>query len=218
MTIPYTTFKDEVAKGNVQAIYSQGASIEGRFKSAVAWPPPASAAASAPRGLLAPAEPRPADVVHDDAADLRRPGPRDLPDRPQGRDPRRADPAAAASATLLFGFGPALLLIAFYVWMYRRAQQLGGGIGRRPARHRQEPGAPLRPGRRPEGHLRGRRRHRRGRERAGRDRRLPEGAGEVHAARRHRRRRACCWSARRARARPCWRRRWPARPACRSSR
>ena len=30
-------------------------------------------------------------------------------------------------ATLLFGFGPAILLIAFYVWMYRRATQGGGG-------------------------------------------------------------------------------------------
>jgi cell division protease FtsH len=30
--------------------------------------------------------------------------------------------------TLLFGFGPALLFIGFYVWMFRRAQQ-GGGLG-----------------------------------------------------------------------------------------
>ena len=31
--------------------------------------------------------------------------------------------------TLLFGFGPALLLIGFYVWMFRRAAQQGGGLG-----------------------------------------------------------------------------------------
>jgi cell division protease FtsH len=30
--------------------------------------------------------------------------------------------------TLLFGFGPALLLIGFYVWLYRRAGR-GGGLG-----------------------------------------------------------------------------------------
>ncbi|MGH2628868.1 MAG: AAA family ATPase, partial [Anaerolineales bacterium] len=30
--------------------------------------------------------------------------------------------------TLLFGFGPALLIIGFYVWMFRRAAQ-GGGMG-----------------------------------------------------------------------------------------
>ena len=32
-------------------------------------------------------------------------------------------------ATFLFGFGPALLLIGFYVWLFRRAAQQGGGIG-----------------------------------------------------------------------------------------
>ena len=32
-------------------------------------------------------------------------------------------------ATLLFGFGPALLFIGFYVWMFRRAAQQGGGMG-----------------------------------------------------------------------------------------
>jgi cell division protease FtsH len=31
-------------------------------------------------------------------------------------------------STFLFGFGPALLLIGFYVWIFRRAQQ-GGGMG-----------------------------------------------------------------------------------------
>jgi cell division protease FtsH len=31
--------------------------------------------------------------------------------------------------TLLFGFGPALLLIGFYVWIYRRAAQQGGAMG-----------------------------------------------------------------------------------------
>src|SRR5690242_16562924 len=35
VTVPYTLFKDEVAKGNVEAIYSQGDSISGRFKSPV---------------------------------------------------------------------------------------------------------------------------------------------------------------------------------------
>src|SRR5262249_57665772 len=30
---------------------------------------------------------------------------------------------------LLFGFGPALLFIGFYIWMFRRAAQQGGGIG-----------------------------------------------------------------------------------------
>lgn len=32
-------------------------------------------------------------------------------------------------ATLLYGFGPAILIIGFYVWLYRRAAQQGGGMG-----------------------------------------------------------------------------------------
>ncbi|MDQ2929074.1 MAG: ATP-dependent zinc metalloprotease FtsH, partial [Pseudomonadota bacterium] len=32
-------------------------------------------------------------------------------------------------STVLFGFAPALLLIAFYVWMYRRTMQSAGGLG-----------------------------------------------------------------------------------------
>ena len=46
VTVPYTLFKDEVAKGNVEAIYSQGDSITGRFKSPVTFPPPAEKTAA----------------------------------------------------------------------------------------------------------------------------------------------------------------------------
>jgi cell division protease FtsH len=40
LTVPYTLFGEEVAKGNVQAIHSRGDSINGRFKSPVTYPPP----------------------------------------------------------------------------------------------------------------------------------------------------------------------------------
>ena len=39
VTIPYTLFKEEIGKGNVESIYSQGESISGRFKTAVTYPP-----------------------------------------------------------------------------------------------------------------------------------------------------------------------------------
>jgi cell division protease FtsH len=39
------------------------------------------------------------------------------------------DEGGSPLATLLFGFGPALLFIGFYVWMFRRAAQHGGGMG-----------------------------------------------------------------------------------------
>ena len=40
VTVPYTVFRDEAAKGNVTAIYSRGTASEGRFKAAVTWPTP----------------------------------------------------------------------------------------------------------------------------------------------------------------------------------
>src|SRR5690606_11244126 len=63
----------------------------------------------------------------------------------------RAEPIQSGRGsfwTVLLGFGPALLLIVFYVWLFRRAQQGGGfggaglmGIGRsRARRYDQEEG------------------------------------------------------------------------------
>src|SRR5256885_6444626 len=38
VTIPYTTFKEQVQAGNVSEITSQGDAIQGTFKAAVNWP------------------------------------------------------------------------------------------------------------------------------------------------------------------------------------
>src|SRR5215211_3997491 len=37
--VPYTFFKEEVRAGNVEAIYSQGDNVEGRFEEPVTYPP-----------------------------------------------------------------------------------------------------------------------------------------------------------------------------------
>jgi cell division protease FtsH len=117
VTVPYTVFKEQAANGNVASIYSRGTSIEGRFKQAFTWPAengrtsqefatelPAFVDAGLERFLI------------DHGVEI------------------SAQPIRQGSgwATLLFGFGPAILIIAFYVWLYRRAQQgggLGGGMG-----------------------------------------------------------------------------------------
>ena len=39
VTVPYTLFKEEVKKGNVQAIFSRGDTIRGRFVAPVTYPP-----------------------------------------------------------------------------------------------------------------------------------------------------------------------------------
>src|SRR5690606_33789231 len=113
--------KAEVQKENVEAIYTRGESVQGKFVSAVTWPP-------------ADEEPAPSA------------GPRASTDfettLPVFLDPGleallidkgveiRAEPiqtGASPLTTLLFGFGPAIILIGFYVWLFRRAAKQGGG-------------------------------------------------------------------------------------------
>jgi cell division protease FtsH len=47
--VPYTLFRDEVGKGNVQAIHSQGDTITGRFKAPVTYPPASKKVRRRPR-------------------------------------------------------------------------------------------------------------------------------------------------------------------------
>ena len=133
VTVPYTLFKEQAAKGNVAEIFSRGESITGRFVQPITYP--------AEPDTLTGVQPR---QVTDFATTL-----------PAFADPGleqllieneveiSAEPLEEGGspwATLLFGFGPALLLILFYVWLYRRAQQGGGmsaglmGIGQSRAR------------------------------------------------------------------------------------
>src|SRR5690606_40890776 len=46
-TVPYTLFKEEVAKGNVKAIYSKGETLTGEFESSVIYPKSEQDSASA---------------------------------------------------------------------------------------------------------------------------------------------------------------------------
>jgi len=134
VTIPYTTFKKQVEDGNVDAIYSKGASIEGRFKKAVTWPPPSRKAPPAPvsgkgfAGLAEQSAPRTGNTFTTTLPAFVDPG---LESFLIGHNVEiSAIPIQNSSlwATFLYGFGPALLIILFYVWMYRRAMQ-GGGLG-----------------------------------------------------------------------------------------
>ncbi len=134
VTIPYTAFKEQVAAGNVEAIYSKGASIEGRFEKPVTWPPPgkedaaSKARREAPLGGFASDGPRTADTFMTTLPAFVDPGLEQfLIDR---KVEISAIPIQSGSpwATLLFGFGPAILIIAFYIWLYRRAAQQGGGM------------------------------------------------------------------------------------------
>ena len=129
VTVPYTAFKQEVAKGNVKSIYSQGANIEGRFAAPVTWPPPTAKDAAPRPGTIAETPSRTAPTFATTLPAFVDPG------LEQFLIDNKVEISAvpiqngSAWATFLYGFGPALLLIGFYVWLYRRAAQQSGGMG-----------------------------------------------------------------------------------------
>jgi cell division protease FtsH len=137
VTVPYTLFKDEVRKGNVQAIHSRGDVITGRFKAPVTYPP-VDEKSAAPKGgsqttsERSAAPPDPPPKVSSFTTTLPTfvdPGLEAfLIDNGVEISAKPIQEGGSSWTTLLFGFGPALLIIGFYVWMFRRAQQ-GGGMG-----------------------------------------------------------------------------------------
>ena len=128
VTVPYTLFKEQVGKRNVQAIYSQGDTITGRFASPVVYPPPGDKKA-APKGA-APAEPKPVTSFTTTVPTFVDPGLEAfLIQNAVEISAKPIEEGGSTLTTLLFGFGPALLIIGFYVWMFRRAQQGGGMMG-----------------------------------------------------------------------------------------
>jgi cell division protease FtsH len=120
--VPYTLFKQEIAKQNVRDIYSRGESITGHFRKPVSY--------VSPRDSAAGEKPKPITVFSTTLPAFVDPGLESL--LIQNGAQISAEPPADAGnpiLTFLFGFGPALLLILFYVWIYRRAQQAGGAGG-----------------------------------------------------------------------------------------
>ena len=152
VTVPYTFFKKEVANRNVEAIHSQGEIITGRFKVPVTYPPAAEKIAVPSGESKTASEKSAAPSGQSKNATERGATPGGTPKTvsnftttlPSFVDPgleafliengveisaKPIDDEGNALTTLLFGFGPALLFIGFYVWMFRRAAQQGGGMG-----------------------------------------------------------------------------------------
>src|SRR5215467_802450 len=117
VTVPYTLFKEEVAKGNVQAIYSRADVITGKFKSPVMFPPPGEKPA-APGG--SPATPRPVTSFTTALPSFVDRGLEAfLIDHKVEISAKPMEETGSSWTTLLFGFGPTLLFIGFYVWLFR---------------------------------------------------------------------------------------------------
>ncbi|HET8721408.1 MAG TPA: ATP-dependent zinc metalloprotease FtsH, partial [Nitrospira sp.] len=137
-TVPYTFFKSQVAARNVKAIYSEGETITGRFITPVAYPPPdetqpAGSDQKQTRSDRAQPTPPTSPVMTTDFTTI-------LPAFvDQGLEEFLIKNGVEISAkpiqeqtspllTLLFSFGPGLLFIGFYIWLFRRAAQQAGGL------------------------------------------------------------------------------------------
>ncbi|MBA3479169.1 MAG: ATP-dependent zinc metalloprotease FtsH [Lautropia sp.] len=137
IVVPYTAFKEEVSRGNIESIYAKGESIEGRFAAPVTWPPPGEQTPPARRGEPASRSERLNQGPPRTASTFTTTLPLFVgPDLETFLIEHKVEISAvpiqsggSPLATLLFGFGPAILIIGFYVWMFRRAQQGMGGMG-----------------------------------------------------------------------------------------
>jgi cell division protease FtsH len=120
--ISYTLFRAELAKGNVEAIHTRGETVDGIFKAPISWAPPQGDTAQAP-------EPRQVKNFKTTLPFFIDPG-LETELRNRNVDVRATSIQAGGNPwfTLLWSFGPALLIIGLYVWMLRRAAKQGGGM------------------------------------------------------------------------------------------
>ena len=124
VNVPYTLFKNEVEKNNVKAIYTKGEIISGKFIQPVQYKSPGD---GAKRTDTAKAVARfttilPSFVDNGLESLLISHGVEIL------AEPINTQPGPLQK--FLSAFGPALILIGFYIWMYYRAQKQGGiGMG-----------------------------------------------------------------------------------------
>ena len=137
VTVPYTFFKQEVARGNVKVIFSRGETIMGRFRSPVPFSeedqqsavsgssrPGGTAGVSSSEGT------RTVDAFTTTLPAFLDPGLEEfLIGHSVVISAKPIQEERGPIATILYSFGPGILLIAFYIWFFRRAAAGGGGMG-----------------------------------------------------------------------------------------
>lgn len=126
VTIPYTLFKEQVDADNVKKIYSRGETLTGQFAKAVDYPQPDDE----PREEDSPD----AEVEVQEVTNFKTTLPAFVDTALEDLLIEHgveisAEPIETSTFWMtLLSFGPAILLVAFYVWIYRRASR-GGGLG-----------------------------------------------------------------------------------------
>ena len=118
LTVPYTFFREQAEAGNVAEVTSRGDMIQGEFRKPVRFEQ--EKGESEPSKRFETQRPSFADdelfalLLREDVEVNARP-------LEEGR---------GLLATIIFGFGPTLLLVALFIWLMRRAAtNLGGGLG-----------------------------------------------------------------------------------------
>lgn len=122
--IPYTVFRDEIAKGNVKSIYSKGELISGKFEKSVSYNPVLNSNFERGDSIAVSNFKTVVPFFADEGLET-------LLNEYQVEI--LTDPSVEESSSLwtfLAYFGPILLLIIFYIWMFRRSSAAGaGGLG-----------------------------------------------------------------------------------------
>lgn len=134
VNIPYTLFREETAKGNVHAIYNRGEIVWGDFRNPVTYPVPGKETVPSGNGAKTVTlftTTLPAFVDSSLEAFLLSHGV-EISAKPMHEE-------RSAWETLLYSFGPGLLFIFFYFWLFRRSSFQGGagglmGLGKSKAR------------------------------------------------------------------------------------
>ena len=128
-TVPYTLFKQEVAKSNVHAIFSRGETITGSFRTPVKYPVSDSLPRPASGRATPPEQPRQVTSFTTTLPSFVDPGLEAyLIDHGVEISAKPIQEERSPLATILLNFGPGLIFIAFYIWLFRRAGQGGGGL------------------------------------------------------------------------------------------
>jgi cell division protease FtsH len=115
VTIPYTLFKEQVEAGNVEEVTSQGDAIQGTFKNEVTWPREGPETRTARRfKTLLPAFANPGLETL-------------LEEKGVVINARPLEEERPLWQSLIFGFGPTILLIGGFLWLNSR--MMAGGRG-----------------------------------------------------------------------------------------
>jgi cell division protease FtsH len=117
--VPYTLFREQVAAHNVKAIYSRGASVTGRFNKAITYP----------RDTTGGGKPAPVSDFATELPSFVDPGLETLLISNGAEISAKPIQEDNFWTSLLSSFAPALLIIALYVWLFRRAARQAGGLG-----------------------------------------------------------------------------------------